>query len=142
MGAPTIPTRETARSRHGGAPCGNGIDHPRRMSSSEDARINSVKAHTDHASRLRDRSLIALPTAGRCQPQRDVLRLHSLPHDRDQLAAQGFEVGLISQLRGERFEGLGGIVFPPIEQPIYEPLYAPAQWVEQGRYRKGGGNDG
>jgi putative ATPase len=67
MGAPTIPTRETVRSRHGVAPCGSGVDQPRRISSSDDARTNRVRAHSDHANRVRERSVIILLAAVRRQ---------------------------------------------------------------------------
>jgi hypothetical protein len=40
--------------------------------------------------------------ARRPQPQRGVLRLHSLPYHRDQLSTQPVEVRLLVQFREER----------------------------------------
>src|SRR5215210_8142375 len=37
------------------------------------------------------------------QPQRDVCRLHRLPHDSHEVAAQGVEIRLVSKLRREGF---------------------------------------
>src|SRR5215210_2135209 len=53
-----------ARSRHAVAPCGSGVDEPRRISSSDDAMTSRVSAQSDHARRLRARSVISLLAGG------------------------------------------------------------------------------
>jgi hypothetical protein len=58
------------------------------------------------------------------QPQRDVGGLHSLPHHPHQFLIQRFEVRLISQLHGEGFEGLPGVVLVAVEAAVYEGLNA------------------
>jgi hypothetical protein len=60
-----MPTRETARSRHGVHPRGSGVDQPRRISASDNAEIDKTKAQTTHASRVAARSLV-WPTPRSC----------------------------------------------------------------------------
>src|SRR5215203_3545516 len=76
------------------------------------------------------------------QLQRDVRRLHSLPHYRQQFVAQGVEVRLVAQLGREGFQGLSRIVLPAVEAAVYESLYASAQGVEQSGYHEGRVHDG
>jgi len=48
--------------------------------------------------------------------------LHSPPHNPHQLAVQYVEVGLVTQLDRESFEGLPRVVFLVIDAPIYEAV--------------------
>src|SRR5215203_3109929 len=43
-------------------------------------------------------------------PQRDLRGLHRLPHRREQFRTQGFQVRLVAQPGGERFERPGRVV--------------------------------
>src|SRR5918993_116718 len=123
-GAPTIPTREMARSRHGATPCGSGVDQSSSMSSSDDIKITSVMAQSNHASFVRERSVITLLAAGRHEPEGDMFWLHRLPDDRHEVRFQLLHVGLVAQLRGEGFERLGGIVLPAVEAAVNRALNA------------------
>src|SRR5215211_3639331 len=124
MGAPTIPTRERVRSRHGVAPCGSGVDQPRSISTSDDARINMVKAQSDHASRVSERSLITLLATRRREPEGDVGRLHRLSDDAGHLGCQAVQVGGVAQAGAELLESLGRIVLPSVKATVYEILDA------------------
>src|SRR5215204_7416516 len=75
------------------------------------------------------------------QPQRNVGWLHSLPYHTYQVLAQGVQVCLVAQLGREGFQGLPGIVLPPVETPVYERLYVPPQRGKYRRYQKGGRHD-
>jgi hypothetical protein len=88
-----------------------------------------------------ERKLVYLPVPGGCvgpQPQSDVLWLHRLPHHSHQIVAQSIEVRLVSKLGGEALESFSRVVLPSVEASIYERLYAPSQWFEQGCYRESG----
>ncbi len=90
-----------------------------------------------------ERMLVYLPVPRGCvgpQPQSDVLWLHRLPHLSQQIIAQSIEVRLVSKLGGEALESLSRVVLPSVEASIYERLYAPSQWVEQGCYHESGGH--
>ena len=54
------------------------------------------------------------------EPQRDVRGLHRLAHHRHQVVVECVEVGLVAQPRGERLEGLAGVVLPAVEEPVDE----------------------
>src|SRR5215213_264568 len=82
--------------------------------------------------------LLALPGRIGTQPQRDVRGLHRLPNHPHQVVAQRLQVRLVSQLCGEGLEGLPSIVFPSVKAAVYERLYSPPEWIEQGRYEEGG----
>src|ERR671910_3397985 len=81
-----------------------------------------------------------LPCLG-SQPQGDVGWLHRLPYHTHQVVVEGFQVRLVTQCGGEGFQGLGCIVFPPVEASVYEGLDASPQWGKQCRYKEGGYHD-
>jgi hypothetical protein len=58
------------------------------------------------------------------QPQRDVGWLYRLVHHAHQLIAEPVQVGLITQLGREGFQGLSRIVLAAVEAPVYERLDA------------------
>jgi hypothetical protein len=76
------------------------------------------------------------------QPQRDVLRLHRLPHHRYKLAIWRLQVGLVTEPGRERLQSLSGVVLSAVEAPVYERLDAPTQWAEQCSNYEGGDHDG
>ena len=76
------------------------------------------------------------------QPQRDVLWLHRLPYHPYQVIAQCVEIGIVTQLGGEGFQGLSGIVLLTVEAPVYEGLNTSSQGVEQRCYYQGGDYNG
>jgi hypothetical protein len=47
------------------------------------------------------------------QPEREVLRLHSVPHHAHQVLVQPVQVRLVAQPGGEGLQGPGGVVLPP-----------------------------
>src|ERR671916_1626845 len=55
---------------------------------------------------------------------------------------QRVEIRLILELGRESLQGLGSIVLPAIEAPIYEALNATSQGVEQSSDDEGGDDDG
>src|SRR5918998_1064589 len=67
----------------------------------------------------------------RLQPQRDMLRLHRRPDDREQIRVQLCQVRLLAQPGREVFERPPGIVLLAIETPVYSRLDAPPQRVEE-----------
>src|SRR5215204_551027 len=69
-------------------------------------------------------------------------RLHRLPYHPYQVVAQRVQVGLVSEFGREGFQGLGCVVLPAIEAPVYEGLDAASQGHEQRCYHKGGDHDG
>jgi hypothetical protein len=75
------------------------------------------------------------------QPQRDVRRLHGLPHHPHQFVVQRVEVGLLAQLGREGFEGLRCVVLPAVEASVDEALDAASQRVKERRYQEGGDYD-
>src|SRR5215211_1769668 len=84
---------------------------------------------------------LASPWSGiRAQPKRDVGRLHRLPHDPEEVLAQGVEIRLVSKLGREGLQRLYRIVVPTEEAAVDKALDAAPQWVEQNGYRQGGGN--
>src|SRR5215212_1010528 len=85
-------------------------------------------------------ALASLRSGIRAQPQRDVGWLHGLPHDPDEIAAQGVEVRLVSELGREALQRLPRVVLAAVEASINERLDAAPQRVEQGGYRQGGGH--
>src|SRR5215204_7564354 len=87
-------------------------------------------------------SLLRLLGRVLAQPQRDVLWLHRLPHDRYQLGIQTVKVRLVPEPGRETFQSLSSIVLPTVESPVYERLNAPSQRVEQCCYGEGGDHDG
>src|SRR5918995_988682 len=54
----------------------------------------------------------------RTQPQRGVLWLHRLPHDRYQFRVQTIQVRLVPEPGRERFQGLSRVVAAPVEAPV------------------------
>src|SRR5216683_6379482 len=66
------------------------------------------------------------------QPQRDMLWLHRLLYDHQQLLAQLVQVHLLAQRCTESCYDLGCIILPSVEAPVDDPLDATAQWLEQG----------
>src|SRR5215204_5532247 len=86
--------------------------------------------------------MLALRGCVGAQPQRDVRRLHRLPHYPHQIAAQGVEVSLVPELRREGFQGLPRVVLLAIEPAIYEGLDAAAQGHEQRGDGEGGDDYG
>jgi hypothetical protein len=68
--------------------------------------------------------LLALRKPIGAQPQLDVRRLQRLPDHAHEFVVQRLQVGFIPEPGGEGFEGLGSIILPTIEAPIYEALYA------------------
>jgi len=50
--------------------------------------------------------------------------LHRLPYHAQEILVQRIEVCLFSQLDGEGFEGLPGVVLPPVKAAIYKRLDA------------------
>src|SRR3712207_1663481 len=84
--------------------------------------------------------LLALPERIRTQPQRDVSWLHRLPYHPYQVLAQRLQIRLVSQLGREVFQGLSGIILPPIKVAIYEGLDAPPQRGEKRSDQEGGGH--
>src|SRR5215218_473664 len=85
-------------------------------------------------------ALASLRSGIRAQPQRDVGWLHGLPHDPDEVFAQGVEVRLVSELGREALQRLYRIVLPTVEAAVDKALDAAPQRVEQGGYRQGGGH--
>src|SRR5919106_5674087 len=69
-------------------------------------------------------------------------RLHRLPNYSDEVVAEGAQVCLVAQLRGECLKGLPRIVLVAIEAAVYERLDIAAQWVEERCDHDGGGDDG
>ena len=63
--------------------------------------------------------------------QRDVSGLHCLSNHSQEIVAQGIELCLVPDLGREGFQGLSSVIFAPVEESIYEALYATPQWVEQ-----------
>src|ERR687893_1529117 len=80
-----------------------------------------MKQETTPHGWIQPRSEQLLRLLGRvlAQPQRDVLRLHRLPHDRYQLRIQSVQIRLVPQFAGERFEGLPGVVLAAVEAAVY-----------------------
>ena len=72
------------------------------------------------------------------QPQGDMGGLHRLPHDSYEVAAQGVQVSLVTQLGREGFQGLCCIILSAVEAPVYERLDAASSGVEQSRYHQSG----
>src|SRR5829696_3234230 len=70
------------------------------------------------------------------QPQRDLGGLHRLLHHAHHFVAESLQIRLVAEPRGERFEGLYGIVLVPVEAAVDEGLDASPQGVEQGRDRQ------
>src|SRR5215211_2077671 len=58
------------------------------------------------------------------KPQRDVGRLHRLPHHTHQVIIEGVQVRLVTQCGGEGFQGLPRVILPAVEAAVYKPLYA------------------
>src|SRR5215204_2980111 len=54
------------------------------------------------------------------QPQRDMRRLHRLPHHPHQIVAQRVQVCFVTQIGREAFQGLPGIVLASVEAPVYK----------------------
>src|SRR5215213_4337887 len=93
------------------------------------------------ATSVSDRLLFApLTLSGRLgsHPQREVDRLHRLPHYFHQIIAQGLEVCFVPELGREGFQSLPGIVLAAVEAAVYKGLDAPSQGSEQRRYHQGG----
>jgi hypothetical protein len=92
-----------------------------------------------------EKALVCLPAfrpGTGAQPQRDVLGLHRLPHRREQLGVQSVDVRLVTELRGERFEGLRRVVLTSVETPVYESLDAATEGVEECRHHQRRSDDG
>src|SRR5215208_157433 len=68
--------------------------------------------------------------------------MHGFPYHLYKVAPQCLQICLVTELRGERFEGLSSIILPPVEAPVYERLDATPQWVEQRGYNQRGDNYG
>src|SRR5215212_12200943 len=79
---------------------------------------------------------ITLPFRIRAQPQAYARGLHRLPHNPDQILAQGVEVSPIPELGREGFQGLSSIVLPTVEVPIYKALDATPQRSKEGCYNE------
>src|SRR5215208_5775485 len=107
------------------------MDQPRTISTSDAAITSRIRAQSDHASRTRKRSLMALLFAGRRQPQGDVGRLYRLPDHAGQLLLQAVQVSRSAQRDSELFECLGRIVLPAVEAAVDEVLDAVTQRIEQ-----------
>ena len=58
------------------------------------------------------------------EPHAHVSRLHRLPHDSHQIVAQGIEVRLVPELRGEALKSFPRIILTSVEAPVYESLDA------------------
>src|SRR5919112_3940008 len=85
--------------------------------------------------------LLAVGSLIGAQPQRDVGRLHRLPHYVHQFVIQRLQVRLIPQLCSEGLQGLSCIILPAVEAAVNEALHPPTQRVEQGGYGERGGYD-
>src|SRR5829696_10575093 len=71
------------------------------------------------------------------QPQRDVGRLHRLPHHAYEVVVQRFDIRLVPEFGGEFFEGLRGLVLAPVNAAVYERLDAsPRRSSPKLRYAK------
>src|SRR5918993_3349238 len=82
--------------------------------------------------------MLALRGCVGAQPQRDVRRLHRLPHHPYQVFAQRIQVRLFPKLSRESFQGLSSVVLAAVEAPVYKALYAASQRREQCCYQEGG----
>src|ERR671920_1367534 len=85
--------------------------------------------------------MLALRGCVGAQPQRDVRRLHRLPHHPYQVFAQRIQVRLFPELSRESFQGLSIVVLAAVEAPVYKALYAASQRREQCCYQEGGCHD-
>src|SRR5919112_3143080 len=85
--------------------------------------------------------LLAVGSLIGAQPQRDVGRLHRLPHYVHQFVIQSLQVRLIPQLCSEGLQGLSCIILPAVEAAVNEALHPPTQRVEQSGYGERGGYD-
>src|SRR5215218_11430183 len=51
--------------------------------------------------------------------------MHGFPYHLYKVAPQCLQICLVTELRGERFEGLSSIILPPVEATVYERLALP-----------------
>jgi hypothetical protein len=70
------------------------------------------------------------------QPQSDVSGLHRLPYHPHQIIAYSIQVCFVSELEGEGFQGLSGVVLPAVETPVNGGLDSPPQRGKQRRYQQ------
>jgi len=75
------------------------------------------------------------------QPQRDVRGLHRLRYHPYEIVIERLQIRRVPELDGESFEGLPGVVFAPVEAPVYERLDASPQRIEQRSDDEGRGDD-
>jgi hypothetical protein len=69
-------------------------------------------------------------------------RLHRVPNHTHEVIAEGFQIGLVSKLGREGFEGLPRVLLAAVEALVFKPLHSPPQEAEECRDEQGGSDNG